>query len=266
MQVSINRKTGPRKTGAGLIDVAKQARYALTSALNSTAFDIQRAERKAMLASFENPVSPYVLNSVRVKKADIGNLRAIVEIDPLGLGGGATPEDILQAEVFGGRRGYKGAERRLQTIGLMPPGWYMVPSPAFQRRDRFGNVPGPFIRRLLSYFSAFTEAGFAANMKPATRARIAKKRRTERGFIKIEGVEYFIAQQRTRDQHLKPGIYARTGIHGANITPVFIFVPRVSYPVRFKFFEVAQNIVDREFPGHFDRAFRHALATARGTP
>ena len=143
---------------------AKQLRFAAEQALNDTLFAARKAVQVAMPLVFDRP-TPFVISGVKVTTprsiretsqatdaAGLGPSRfgagsplvGIVSIDEYGRGKGATPEDVLRAEIFGGRRGFKGAERRLQSVGLMSPGQYMVPSRELlsqgDRVDAYGNV------------------------------------------------------------------------------------------------------------------------------
>lgn len=276
-----------------LAALPKQARFAAVGALTDTAFTIRLAEQAAMRAVFDR-VTPYITRGVRARRpqdlasnADGGPIvRAIVDVEAFG-SGSASPERTLQAEVFGGRRNIKAAERRLQQLGVMPPGWAMVPSSETladsAKTNQYGNVRGTFIRRLLSYFGAFLEAGYTGNMSARSKANLARRGRTgdkgpERnaraGYVRIDGVEYFISRGRGtyfgrrswkggRNQHLPAGIWRKRGIHGADIAPVFLFVPPPSYPIRLRFFEIAQNVARRDFAGHFERRFAAALRSAK---
>jgi hypothetical protein len=279
-----------------IANLPKQVRFAVVGALTDTVFAVRGAEQQAMRAVFDR-VTPYILRSVRARRPqdlarnDAGGniVSAVVDVEPFGTNGSASPERTLQAEVFGGRRSIKAAERRLQQLGVMPAGWAMVPSVETladsSKTNQYGNVRGPFIRRLLSYFGAFLDAGYSGNMSARTKANLARRGRTgdkgpERnaraGIVRIDGVEYFISRgQGTyfgrrgwkggRNQHLPAGIWRKRGIHGADIAPVFLFVPPPNYPVRLRFFDVAQNVANRDFAGHFERRFAAALRTAKTT-
>ncbi len=276
--------------------LAKQEVFAARLALRDTAIEIRRAEQETMQTVFEG-VTPFVLRGVRYTAGydqDInvtaagGALEARIYIDPYGQGKGPSPEQVLTAEVYGGSRGLKGAERRLQAVGLMDGGHFMVPSLQLledrSKVDRYGNVSGRFIRSLLSYLQAFQTAGFDANAKPRTLARLARRGRTgdrgpERlvrpGYATINGVVYFVSRgpgagsragknsKLGRTQHLPAGIWAKRGIHGSDVYPVFLFVPSVNYRVRLRFEEVARNVAARTFPARFAARFERALATAR---
>jgi hypothetical protein len=269
---------------------AKQLRFAAEQALGDTAFAARKAVQEVMPQVFDRP-TPFILSGVKVRlprdirstseatqaaglgpgKFGTDALVAVVSIDDYGRGKGAAPEDVLRAEVAGGSRGFKGAERRLQSVGLMSPGFYMVPSQELLSQgnlvDAYGNVRGSFIRSLLSYLQAFSTPGFTANMSPRTRDRIAARGKNERGFASINGVQYFVSKGRgernSRMQHLPPGIWAKRGTGGSRIYPVFLFVANPQYKVRLRFGDIVSNVAEREFPRRFAERAARAFATAR---
>jgi hypothetical protein len=268
----------------------KQARFAAIGALIDTAFEARKAVQVAMPQVLDRP-TPFILSSVQVVRPQTlqalseatsaaglgpgitgGDLTAIVRIDPDGRGKGAKPDKVLNAEVYGGGRGLKGAERRLQSAGLMLPGSYMVPSRDLLAQanlvDQYGNVRGSFIRSLLSYLQAFTAGqGFTANASQRTRDRIAARGRNASGFAKINGVQYFVSKGRGerngRLQHLAPGIWAKRGTGGSSVYPVFLFVRAPQYQQRLRFDDIVRNVAERTFPARYQERLARALATAR---
>lgn len=268
---------------------AKQLRFAAEQALTDTLFAARKAVQVAMPQVFDRP-TPFVLAGVKVttprsirqtsEATDAaglgagrfgGQLVGIVSIDDYGRGKGAAPEDVLRAEVQGGRRGFKGAERQLQAVGLMSPGQYMVPSTELlsqgNRVDAYGNVRGTFIRSLLSYLQAFSGDGFKANASARTLGRLAKRGKNERGFVTINGVQYFVSkgkgERNGRMQHLPAGIWAKRGTGGSSVYPVFLFVNAPQYRPRLRFDEIVANVAEREFPRRFAERAARAFATAR---
>jgi hypothetical protein len=268
---------------------ARQLRFAAEQALGDTLFDARRAMQGAMDTVFDR-VTPFVRSGVKVTlprtiradsaatvAAGLGagrfgaqELVGIISIDDYGRGKGAAPEDVLRAEIFGGPRGLKGAERRLQSVGLMLPGQFMVPSRDLMRSqlvDAYGNVSGPFIRSLLSYLQAFSTPGFTANTSQKKRDRIALRGKNAAGRATINGVVYFVSQGKGerggRQQHLAPGIWAKFGTHGAQLRPVFHFVNTPQYRVRLRFPEIVDNVVQRDYPRRFAERAARVFASAR---
>ncbi len=262
-----------RDEARALRGMARQQRFAAVGAINEVLFQA-RAELQAEMQRQFPTVTPYVRRSVVVQRADKDKVHGLVQIDPLGAGGkGIPPEKVMAAEVYGGRRRAKRFEVAFQRAGLLPQGFGMVPARDLPR-DAYGNVRPSFVVQLISYFRAFSEQGYRANMTDKRRRQLARRDRNERGFSRIRGVEYFVSRGRGeftgrgswrggQQQHLPAGIWARSGIHGSDVRPVFLFVPLPRYPARYRFHEVADRVVREAFPRVFGRRLEAALATAR---
>lgn len=269
-------------------NVQKQARFAQARALNSTAFDLRARIQERMRAVFDRP-TPYIVDSIWVgKKADPESLEAWVYPRERG-GKGVDPARVLLAQVTGGRRRAKRFEVALQRIGVLPAGMGTVPAKwvVASHGDGFGNVKGSFIVRLLSYLQAFGEQGYRANMSEKKRKAIAKTgRRFQngqvivrgglklKGLAQIRGVEYFVSMgpgewtgrrswRNGKRQHLARGIWQRSGIHGSDVKPVFLFVPLPAYSKRLDLPVLAREVVAERYPQHFEAEFARALASAR---
>lgn len=247
-----------------LDDVGKQARFATMRAINETAKDVQREVKGEIGRVFDRP-TPYIANSIRITTwARRDKLEAVVEPKYIG-GKGVEPTKVLQAEIYGGPRRLKKSEVALQRAGILPPGYVTVPG-AGAPLDGFGNIKGSFLVQLLSYFQAFGEQGYKANMTGKRKAQLAKRGVSASGFRTIAGVEYFVAYgalRGGRTAHLHPGIWSRTGTHGAVVKPILMFVRQANYRPRLHVFTLADQVVARNFIGHFEREFSNALRTAR---
>lgn len=245
-------------------DVEKQARFAAAQAINETAKDVQRELRADLPRAFDRP-TPYISNSIRITAwAKRDSLTAVIEPKYLG-GKGVDPQNVLRAEIFGGKRKLKRSEVALRRVGILPPGYITTPGEACPL-DEFGNVRGSFIVQLLSYFQAFGEQGYRANMTAKRKAKLANRGLSPNKYRTINGVEYFVSYGRLRGgvgAWLHPGIWSRTGIHGSTVRPILMFVPEGSYKPRYDFFGKAEKVARKQFPQHFDRTFANALRTAR---
>ena len=253
----------------------KQFKFAGALALNGTGFAARDAVMAEMGQVFDRP-KPFIQRSIRVLKAEPQKLS--VSIFPSSPGGKAVdPVDVLRAEVFGGQRKLKRFELAFARVGILPQGMGMVPSPWLVESsagDQHGGISASFIRRLLSYFQAFGEQGYRANMKERGIKRLAKIGRSEGGFKTVGGVQYFVSRGRGeftgrgswrngQEQHLPAGIWQRSGIHGSDVKPVFLFVRAPRYTQRLLMGEVIAGVARRELPQRFNQHLRRALATAR---
>jgi len=248
---------------------ADQVPFALAKALTRTAKEVEAAERKGMPEDLHAPTR-FTLNANFVRPATKRKLEAQVLLKDTG---DAAARQYLKTQIEGGTRGQKRFERALQAKGLMPKGFVAVPGAAAPR-DEAGNVPRQFIVQLLSYLQAFSEQGYSANMTAKKKAKLADKRRGESGFMRINGVAYFVSHGKGtrfgkgswahgRRQHLAPGIWAKTGTHGAEVKPVFLFVASASYAPRFQFVERATEVINQRLVPNWRAAWHEALATRR---
>jgi len=230
----------------------KQVKFATRVALTRTGKKVEKAEVREMRDIFKSP-TPYTLSSLFVRPATASNLS--VEVKLKDFAAKATPAAVfLAAQLKGGTRGQKRFERALQSVGALPTGYRIVPGAA-ARLDAYGNLDRGQIVQILSYFKAFPEAGYKANMTAKRRAALA------RGTAKKQGFVYFVGRPGDR---LPLGIYQRVSFaRGTAIKPVMIFVRSTVYQAIFDFEYVAQQTTDQEFPGEFAQAWAEAQRTAR---
>jgi len=252
-------------------DVPRQVRFASSRALNDVAFAARQDVQNFMVDNFtgrggEIP-TPWVLQSITVGPAKPDNLVATVYPRYLG-GKSVDPSNVLNPEVHGGVRKAKKAEVALRRIGILGPDQYVVPGSAAPL-DVYGNIPGPFWVHLLSYFQAFGEQGYRANMTARTKARWAAKGRNANGFMKTFGVEYFVSFGKRRSlsqggaQNLPAGIWSRTGTGGSDVKPIVMFVRMPHYRVRFPIEQIVGKTVAEQLPFRFHTRLAEAMATAR---
>jgi len=242
----------------------KQLPFATAKALNKTAEDIKDAEVKQMQSSFDRPTA-YTLNSLYIKYANKQNLSAMVGFkDKSQAGKGNASTNFIYPQVKGGRRHLKRFESALRNIGVLPQGMYIVPGAACPL-DAYGNIPAGLIVQILSYFRAFGEQGYRANITDKRKAALAKgsKRKGTMGF------KYFVSAGKStwfgpHKQHLPAGIYKRTGfVSGSAIKPIMMFVSNPSYSERFPFYTTAQNVIDNKLKSNFKEAMEEAIRTAK---
>ena len=245
---------------ANLSKGQSQVAYATSVAINKTADLALRRVRAEMPKVFLKP-TPWVLNSLRVKRSTKTNLTAELAYkdswsSSAGEIGGKT---MIAPHVYGGGRALKGLEVRLARAGILPTGWYAVPGRA-AKLDVYGNMSRGQISQLLNVLGTYTEAGYnKANAKTVERLAKGNVKKNVYGFV------YWVnpVNRTARGRHLQPGVYQRvtTGF-GSSLKPVLIFVKQAAYKKRLPFFDMAQAVADKEFPGEFDRAFDEAMRTA----
>lgn len=228
----------------------EQVPTATRNAINSLARIVVEREKREIRDVFDRP-TPYTQSAVAVfKGATRQNLQAVVGIKN-DTSKGVSAAKFLAASVSGGLRKQKRFEKALQAVGAMPSGYRAVPGDA-ARIDSYGNMLPAQIVQILSFFKAFPEAGYKANMTDKTRARMKKGSKGKQGF------EYFVGRPGDR---LPLGIWQRFNMgHGSAIKPVMIFVPNAVYQAVFDFGYVGKLTAEREFPAEFAKAMNEAMA------
>ena len=220
----------------------EQARGAYSKAINDTAFQVRRAMQAEIKSVFDRP-TPYILSSPRVVLATPGKLTA-----------------SIAPAYMGGTRRDKRSESALRRAGILPPGYYTaIPATPYPGSDDGrGNVRGPFLVQLITYFQASGEQGFKANMTDK------RKRSIHKGTAKTAGRRYFVAYGRLRSgktSHLTPGIWAAQGAYGVDVRPVLMFIHAPSYQPRLSMERVAKSV---DVQDYLDRRLRFRIREAAG--
>jgi len=235
-----------------LADLGKQMPFAASRGLNLIGKRIQEAQVHEMRDIFDRP-TPYTLSALRLKPATRSNLVAEVKFKDEATKAIAA-DKFLAAQVTGGERRAKRFERALQAVGAMPQGMRAVPG-KFAELDAYGNMKPSQIVQILSWFKAFPETGYRANMNDKGRARLAKGSKKKN----IMGYAYFSG--RINGQL---GVWKRIGFAlGSAVRPVLIFVESTLYEPRYDFEYVARLTFDREGEGLMRQAIDEAMRTAR---
>ena len=207
----------------------RQMPFIMSKTLNDVGFKIRDALIGEMVGNIDR-VKPWTLRQTFVKKSTKRDLA--VEIGPsisikkriMGKIG-----HVLAPHITGEQRVNRKAERKLQSLGLMPSGYYAVPSSTI-KLDRFGNI-----------------------------TRAAWNHMDEL----IADRKLFVSDGRTaRTAHLSPGIYQRYG-RGLRVRPLILFKPRVVYKKILEWESQARASVNREMMPAFRRAVEYAIRTQR---
>lgn len=236
----------------------QKGRDAIKLALNDTGFNKLVPDVKRHLAQqFDRP-TPWVADSPRVYMATAQKLEMSVgpsywsRFGTKGGKAGVDPQQVLQAQQLGGQRRDKRSEIALRRAGILPAGMQLaIPATPFPGSDDgYGNINGSFMVQLISYFQAFGEQGYKANMSDRSRAAMRRygttkaPRRVEHG--PRLGRRYIVSYGKARGgarttlkgeldrraSNLPPGIWAVLGTTGAIIKPVVMFVRKGAYRPR----------------------------------
>lgn len=267
-----------------------EMRQAHADALNDVGFKLRRDMQGAIRSAFDRP-TPFIERSPKVFKATPDRLSVNVMPTMHSEGAwtrggkvGVDPQDVLQAQEWGGTRRDKRSEVALRRAGLLPAGYQTaipaVPYPGSD--DGRGNLRGAFLQRLLSYLSLHAEMGYAGNMKKRAKTRFEGARaysnlRTRRQHVERDQ-RFFISTGRGAQTmgrmgaggryrrvaapvHLAPGIWAARGTHGADLRPVLMFVRTPNYRPRISMDRIAKGAGVNEY---FERRMRYRLRRALG--
>lgn len=231
----------------------QEAKEAYAKAINDTGFMVRKAMQEE-LGKFDR-VTPFIRNSPKLIPATAQNLTAkiIPTIDGRNLPSkagkvGVDPQQVLQAQEFGGARNDKRSEVALRRAGILPNGFQTsIPKDPYPGSDDGrGNLRGTFLQKLLSYLQAYSEVGFKANMSEKKKKRLRNQQDigyidTKKVYKTTLGVRFFVSYGRLRGSHLEPGIWAAKGLHDVDIRPVLMFVRTPIYSPGISMDRIAKN-------------------------
>ena len=250
----------------------QQARQAYAKALNDTGFQLRRQMQAAIPTRFDRPTK-FITNAPKVFLATPDSLTVAVaptrdtrKLFQPGMqfkaASGVDPQQVLQAEQFGGARRDKRLEVALRALGVLPPGLQVTiprddPYPGSD--DGRGNITGAFARKLIAYFRSGADLGGMNKRQRSTAlkgATFASNLRSRRTVKLMDGREWFAVQPGAR---LQPGIWTR-GPKG-DLKPALIFARPGSYQARLQIEQVAK---ESELQDYLDRRVRYRVREAAG--
>lgn len=267
-----------------------QVPFATAYALTQTAKDSQQRIVDDMRRSFDRP-KPFTLNGTFVSPATKSRLEATIKlkdgnnkINPENSKRG-TPDKYLRAQVQGGARRNTAFERMLIHNGLMPPGYFAIPT-NLAPRDAFGNVPPGYYTRIMSQLGVGDEFQRARKGKQKPRRAVsvgpikrkqqdASKRAAKQAKARVAKLLkpkalpkypiFNVYPKREKNKHLAPGIYERlTSGFGKTLRPLFIYVDKPpSYKVRLEFDRIVRDTIALRLRANFERGYALADATKR---
>lgn len=242
---------------------------ASAAALNDTGHHVRRAMVRELSSVFDRP-TPFIARSPKFVAAtpDKLSIRVLPTVDARNLpsfGGkvGTDPQQVLQAQEFGGRRANKKSENVLMRAGLLPNGYQtaMPRDPYPGSDDGRGNFRAGFLVKLLSYLQSFGEQGFNANITD----RSARRRkditqfsnvRSRRSIRLMNGAEFFVIKGGARG--LAAGIWAR---ENGQVRPVVMFTRMGEYKPRLSMERIAQQ---SGAEAYLERRLRFRIREAAG--
>lgn len=247
----------------------KQVLYAASRAINDVAKSVAKKENEEIGRIFKGP-TPRTAKATKVfKLSRKDDLEAVVGLDNGGGNRGPIsrqrkstifPAEYLLAQIYGGQRATKRFEAALINLGLMPSGMQAVFAKRSNALNQYGNLPSSKIVQIISYLRETKGEGYGGKM---TKARKDKMMRGELKGMKW-GMVYFRGGAKTG---LADGIWERHYPNGTSgksfIRPILIYISPANYRRLFRFDEIGQETVAREWGPSFNRWLSQALATAR---
>ena len=247
MKVSI-QVTGLKEAQAQLGAQAKQATFAASRALNTTAYAINDRLKKDMASTFKGGATAYTLRAFSVTKADKATLTATVALRT-DTQGAALPYNKALGHLFtGGPRKFKKLEGWLRSKRLLPAGLTVAPG-AGMPLDSYGNMRRAALTEMLGVIGAQL-------------TNLQVYRRTGAGKAQ-KAVGYFVILPGSKGGH-HPGIYKRmqTGTSSA-ITPMVLYVNPANYRKFIDLDKLGREVVAQKFQPAFDAELARALANAK---
>ena len=247
MQVSI-QITGLKEAQAKLGAQAKQATYAASRALTTTAYAINDRLKKDMASTFKGGATAYSLRAFKVDKADKLGLTAAVTLRT-DTGGAALPYAKALGHLFtGGQRKFKKLEGWLRGRRLMPSGLTVAPGSGMPL-DRYGNMRTTALTEMLGVIGT-------------QRTNLRVYRKTGAGKAQ-KAVGYFVVLPGDKSKK-HPGIYKRieTGKASA-ITAMVLYVNPADYRKFIDLDKLGREVVAQKFQPAFDAELARALANAK---
>jgi hypothetical protein len=247
MQVNI-QITGLDAVRTQLGSMAKQANFAASRALNTTAFAINDRLKKDMSATFQGGATAYTLRAFKVIKADKANLTAEVNLRT-DTAGAALPYSKALGHLFtGGRRSFKKLEGWLRARRLLPTGLTIAPGSGMPL-DRFGNMRQSALTEMLGVIGT-------------QRTNLRVYRKTGVGKAQ-KAVGYFVALPGDKSGKA-PGIYKRTETgKSSTITPMVLYVDPVNYRKFIDLDKLGNEVAAKTLQPAFEAELSKALANAK---
>lgn len=247
MQLNINI-TGLDKVKAQLGSLGKQANFAASKALNTTAYAINAELKTQMQSTFKGGATAFTQRAFKVERATKSNLTATVSLRTDAPEGGTTYAKALAHLFTGGQRKYKKLEGWLRGRRLLPAGLTVAPG-AGMPLDAYGNMRRAALTEMLGVVGT-------------QRTNLPVYRRTGAGKAQ-KAVGYFVVLPGDKSRK-HPGIYKRieTGTTSA-IKAMVLYVDPANYRKFINLDKLGRDVVAKTFQPAFDRELASALGPAR---
>lgn len=220
-------------------DISYKMPSVLARGLTETAKDVKEQVNGWLPRLLDRP-TPYTMKSLFVFPAEKNDLRAAVAFrsevygrQPRHFMDQVHASRSMRAQVYGGRRELKASEKRLLANGITKDGrQFLIPAKG-AKIDRYGNVPGSFMNKVLYG---------GVKMGSASQGYEYPMNRRTQGESKYG--QYFVLKKNFG--HTPVGIFKNMGKKKPPM-PVFLFASKADYKSRIPFEQIARAQIDRSY-------------------
>jgi len=240
--------TGLQEVRAQLGAQAKQANFAASRALNTTAFAVNDRLKKDMASTFKGGATPFSLRAFKVVKSDKTNLVAEVNLRTDTPDGGTQYAKALAHLFTGGQRKYKKLEGWLRARRLLPAGLTVAPG-AGMPLDAYGNMRRAALTEMLGVIGTQM-----TNLRIYLKTGAGKAQKSVGYFVVLPG-----------DKSKKhPGIYKRieSGT-SSTLKPMVLYIDPTNYRRFVDLDKLGHEVVAKTLQASFDAEIKAALADAK---
>ena len=229
----------------------KHARFVTMRSMNDLAFTIMREGRARLEQVLDRP-TPYTTKSWRVRKMAKKNdlTMGVGMSDWLSDKASTGPDAKLEHHFVGGQRIPKRLEMRMQILGMLKAGEYLVQGEG-ARVNTFGNmIPGQ-VAQIFSQLGLQIESGY--DSKPTG------SKSSKRNVAKAGKIFWSKGDSSSRQNSLPRGVWMRNnnGLHA-----LLIAVSKTRYRRRFNLDKFGAFITKRDLDDLFKKHWQKAIETA----
>jgi len=235
-----------------LDDLARrQLPFATALTLTRIAKDAKEDLTREIPKRFDRP-TPFTQRSVYMKAATKKTQSAEVWLKDF-IGKGTPAAKYLAPQIFGGARDLKRFERRLDYAGILPKGRFVMPT-RDTPMDRYGNISGPWLNKVLSELGA--QGDQYQNTTDASIKRKGRRRGSFSGYtyFRPDGERSGAARLLFERHSFAMGEAKRAVLAFVKTTP--------RYKVRFPFFDLGNARTIERWDLYFKPALEEAIATS----
>lgn len=253
---------------ARLSDAEFAIQKRINPVLTSMAWAVRNKLREQFNSTFDRP-KKWTLDGLEVIPANTKNGNTATVLIKTDKQKGTAPVNVLGHHFTGGRRPNTNLEIALQVAGMLPKGWFVVPTDNCPK-DANGNVRPGHVNKIMAYLELHWKPGYFSNSNRKTRDKTRKK---ESGGWFI--VQHSSAGGKKEKRNLKAGIYFRNYKTNAAVPEFRFYRSLKPYKKSFDFNETFENVkgpyVDKlgevvadEMSKQLIRALKNGVAVAKG--